>query len=297
MKRKSNFYKISQLEQITETPRRTIHFYVEIGLLHAPVRTGKTMAYYDDAHLRELLFINESKKKGIPLIAIHRMLESRESRATGFGSRKKGMDQRKPGTTHQPKKKAGKVTRKRIIEEGALIFQEKGFKETKVNDIIDRLNIGKGSFYSYFSNKKELFLECVPLIFERFFSKGWNRIREEKNPYKRLIVRAEITVPVMEKFFIIMKLCQEALKEDDPKIHKLGEQIYLSIYTPLEEDIVTGIRQGIFRPVDPKLYSLLLISAMEGINSIMTMNPDISIQKATEALLDILTKGLVTSCS
>ncbi|MCU0577114.1 MAG: TetR/AcrR family transcriptional regulator, partial [Desulfobacterota bacterium] len=147
--------------------------------------------------------------------------------------------------------------------------------------------------YSYFSNKKELFLECVPLIFERFFSKGWDRIREETDPYRRLVVRAEVTIPVIDKFFSIMQLCQEALREDDPKIRKLGEQIYISIYSPIEEDIINGIQQGIFRAVNPRLYSLLLVSTMDGMKSILTMNPDISNQSAKEALLDVLTRGLI----
>lgn len=295
MKKDPKYYKISQLEQLTKTPRRTIHFYVENGLLHAPLKTGKTMAYYDDVHIRKLSFIKNAKKKGMPLIAIRKMMDSKEAGGNSFSRHKINTERSKEDKTRQPRRKAGKVTRKRIIEEGALFFQDKGFRGTKVNDIIDRLNIGKGSFYSYFSNKKELFLECVPLMFERFFSEGWDRIREEKDPYKRLMVRAEVTVPVIDKFFIIMKLCQEALKEEDPKIRNLGEQIFLSIYTPLEEDITKGIQQGIFRPVNPKLYSLLLISAMEGINSILSMNPDISIQSATDALLDVLTKGLITS--
>jgi len=251
------------------------------------------MAYYDDAHYQKLLFIKKAKKQGLPLIAIHKMIESREAHGSGFGPRLKGLEHPKVVKTHQPRKKAGKATRERIIAEGSLFFQEKGFKETKVNDIIGRLNIGKGSFYAYFSNKKELFLECVPLIFERFFSKGWEKIREENDPYNRLILRAEITLPVIDKFFIIMQLCQQAMKEEDPKIRKLGKQIYYSIHRPLEEDIETGIQMGIFRPVNPRLYSLLLISTMEGINSILSMNPDISLESAKEALLDVLTRGLI----
>lgn len=292
MKSQSQYYKISQLEGLTKVPRRTIHFYIENGLLHPPVRTGKTMAYYDDTHIWKLLFIKKAKSRGLPLIAIRHMMERAED-GRALVHRPVGLRLPKQAKTHQPKKKAGKVTRERIIEEGSQLFQAKGFKETRVNDIIGRLNIGKGSFYSYFSNKKELFLECVPLIFKRFFSKGWEKIREEKDPHRRLIVRAEVTIPVIDKFFSIIQLCQEALKEQDPKIRTLGEQIYHSIYSPLEEDITAGIQQGIFRKVNPRLYSLLLIGTMEGINSILIMNPDISARSATDGLLDVLTRGLI----
>ncbi|MGC9324095.1 MAG: MerR family transcriptional regulator [Desulfomonilia bacterium] len=288
------FYRISQLERLSKTARRTIHFYVQTGLLHPPIKSGKTMAYYDDAHYQKLMFIRNAKKKGFPLIAIRTMIERGNADVTQFPPWLKSMELREQLKRKKPRKKAGRAVRERIIEEGSMLFLEKGFRETHVNDIIHRLDIGKGSFYSYFSNKKALFLECVPLIFQRFFSKGWESIRKEKDPYKRLILRAEATIPVIDKFFTIMQLCQDAVADGDPNIRWLGEQIYSSIYRPIEDDIHNGITQGTFREVNPKLASLLLISAMKGINDILLMHPDITPESAHDALLGILTRGLVT---
>jgi len=289
-------YRISQLERLTDITRRTILFYVEKGLLHPPVKTGRTMAYYDNAHYRKLVFIKNAKRKGLPLVAIRKMIEKREAGGNDFGPRLKKdfvLEHRKEVKKKQPRKKAGEVTRERIVKEGSRIFQEKGFKDTRVNDIINRLNIGKGSFYSYFSNKEELFLECVPLIFEKFFSEGWERIRKENDPYKRLMLRAEVTIPVIDEFITIMRLCQEALKEADPNLRNLGQKIYRSVCRPIEADIAKGIQQGIFRAVNPRLYSSLMISIMESIDTILTMNPDISVGSAKDALIDVLTRSVI----
>jgi len=289
-------YRISQLERLTNVMRRTILFYVEKGLLHPPVKTGKTMAYYDYAHYRKLEFIKNAKKKGMPLAAIRKMIEGREREGYNFGPRLKNdliLEYKRVAKQKQPRKKAGKVTRERIVEEGSRIFQEKGFKNTRVNDIINRLSIGKGSFYSYFLNKEALFLECVPLIFKNFFADGWEKIRKEKDPHKRLLLRVEATIPVINEFITIMHLCQEAMKEDDPNLRKLGENIYRSICIPIEADITKGIQQGIFRNVNPRLFSSIMISTMEGINNTLAMNPDILIESAKDALLDVLTRGLI----
>ena len=296
MNNRHRLYRIGHLERLTNVQRRTILFYVEKGLLHPPVKTGKTMAYYDEAHYRKLEFIKNAKKKGLPLVAIRTMIEKRETEGNGFGPRLKNdfiPEDRKEVKKKQPRKKVGKVTRERIVEEGSRIFQEKGFKDTRVNDIISRLNIGKGSFYSYFSNKEALFLECVPLIFEKFFSEGWEKIRKEKDPHKRLMLRAEVTIPVIDEFITIMQLAQEALKEADPNLRDLGEKIYRSVCRPIESDLVKGIQQGIFRAVNPRLYSSLMISIMAGIDTILTMNPDISAGTAKDALIDVLTRSVV----
>jgi DNA-binding transcriptional MerR regulator len=38
--------RISDLEELTGIPRGTIHYYIREGLVSAPERTSKTMAYY-----------------------------------------------------------------------------------------------------------------------------------------------------------------------------------------------------------------------------------------------------------
>lgn len=46
--------------------------------------------------------------------------------------------------------------RERIISASWKLFREKGFGETTINDIINKANISKGSFYYYFRSKDDL---------------------------------------------------------------------------------------------------------------------------------------------
>jgi DNA-binding transcriptional MerR regulator len=295
MHNRQRLYRISNLEKSTKIARRTILFYVEKGLLHPPLKTGKTMSYYDEAHYNKLLFIKKTKKKGLPLAVIQKIIEKMDAEGEGFGQRLKEdliLKQRDEVKKKIPRKKTGVVTRDRIVREGSRIFQERGFKNTRVNDIISYLNIGKGSFYSYFSNKEELFLECVPLIFEKFFSESWEKIRKENDPFKRLVLRTEVTLPVMNEFLTIMQLSREALKEANPNLKKLGEKIYLSICRPIEADIEKGIQQGLFRTVNPRLYSLILLGLMESMGNILIMDPDTPFESLKDALIDVLTRSI-----
>ena len=70
VKENEKWFKIKDVEQLTGIPRRTVHFYLQSGLLHPPKRTGKTMAYYDENHIRKLKDIVKLKQQGLPLIAI-----------------------------------------------------------------------------------------------------------------------------------------------------------------------------------------------------------------------------------
>ena len=54
--------RIKELVERSGLPRTTIHFYLRHGLLHPPVKTGRTMAYYDKSHLDRLRKIQSLKK-------------------------------------------------------------------------------------------------------------------------------------------------------------------------------------------------------------------------------------------
>lgn len=70
MDRHPKHMKISELSALANTSLATIRYYLREGLLHHPVKTSKTMAYYTDEHLQRLLEIQNLKKSGFPLIDI-----------------------------------------------------------------------------------------------------------------------------------------------------------------------------------------------------------------------------------
>jgi TetR/AcrR family transcriptional repressor of nem operon len=60
--------------------------------------------------------------------------------------------------------------RQQIIEVTAVLMHSKGYGNTKLSDILEAAQIGKGQFYHYFSSKHELGLA----VLDHFFS-NWNR--------------------------------------------------------------------------------------------------------------------------
>jgi AcrR family transcriptional regulator len=51
------------------------------------------------------------------------------------------------------KKRKSIRNRKKIKESGLDVFAEKGLHETKIEDITETADLGKGTFYSHFDNK------------------------------------------------------------------------------------------------------------------------------------------------
>jgi DNA-binding transcriptional MerR regulator len=83
---KSSMLKISQLARRTGASRATIQHYLREGLLPAPVKTGRTMAYYDPSCVDRILLIKELQRRYLPLGVIRQLVESPPKRQ-GAGRR------------------------------------------------------------------------------------------------------------------------------------------------------------------------------------------------------------------
>lgn len=72
------FLKMKELVDATGLPKSTILHYVNQGLLPAPVRTGRNMAYYDPACVERVRLIRQLQAyHRLPLAAIRDVLEGR----------------------------------------------------------------------------------------------------------------------------------------------------------------------------------------------------------------------------
>ncbi|RNC29866.1 MAG: Transcriptional regulator AcuR [Candidatus Dichloromethanomonas elyunquensis] len=58
--------------------------------------------------------------------------------------------------------------RQEIIESAILLIRSKGYENTKLSDILEASQIGKGQFYYYFSSKRELGLAVIDYSFMAF---------------------------------------------------------------------------------------------------------------------------------
>jgi len=296
MENKKEWHRIGKLESLSNVPRRTIHFYVKQGLLHKPKKTGKTMAYYDSKHLHKLSYIKNAKLQGLPLIAIKQKIADLESsNQNAFTSHLPVtffQGQNPSGRKKEKRKMAGKKTRELILDAGSSLFREKGYKETKISDITKSLNVGKGTFYFYFPDKKALLLECVPRIFFDLFSKGWDRIRGVEDPLRRLELRAETVTPVLKEFCAIIQLSKEVMEDDDQRLQQLGRQTYLSICDPIESDIKKGIELGLFALVNPKLAAIFMIGIIENFYYLQTIDETFHPTAIWEDIRSLIINGI-----
>ena len=69
--------------------------------------------------------------------------------------------------------------REQLLEQGFLLFSEKGLEQTTVADIVEKCNIARGTFYNYFSDINALFDALIESLNSRI-REGVKKTRKER---------------------------------------------------------------------------------------------------------------------
>lgn len=269
--------RIKELVEKSGVPRTTIHFYLRQGLLHPPAKTGRTMAYYDDSHLRQLKKIENLKGGGrVPISFLkERMAEAEASMETP-----KTYDATRTVVTTKDKKRK----RQEIIRQAIRVFSQKGYHQTKIVDITRSLKISTGTFYLYFNNKRDLFMEVIDDVFRHIVGEAAEAIKGEKDFLERLKIRGRVFFQNYTRYSEILNQLRAELASEEQWPAEKIQKIYHGLTRPLISEIEEAIRDGIIRDIDPDLLAYNLTGSME----IMSLRLSLDSKYRLEDIIDFI---------
>jgi cbb3-type cytochrome oxidase maturation protein len=86
-----------------------------------------------------------------------------------------GVGERRRQTHATKARPRGKRTRSRILDAARVVFEREGYVLATVDAIVDEAGIAKGSFYTYFASKLDVFRVLVDEVLESIVSAGMSR--------------------------------------------------------------------------------------------------------------------------
>jgi AcrR family transcriptional regulator len=275
--------RIKELEERSGVPRTTIHFYLRNGILHPAHKTGRTMAYYDDSHLQQLKEINKLKKGSrVPVTFLKAHLESiRVDPSEGAVE----YDVRKSVTTNKEKD----LKRQEIIKQAIRVFSQKGYHQTKIVDITSQLKISTGTFYLYFKNKRDLFIEVIDDVFRYIVGEAAIAIKGENDFQERLKIRGRVFYKNYTKYSEILNQLRAELASEEQWPAEKIQKIYHGLTQPVIREIEAAVKEGIIRKIDPDL----LAYAMTGLIEIMSLRLSLDNKYNLEKIFDFITDLLI----
>jgi len=270
--------RIKALVEKSGVPRTTIHFYLRHGLLPPPHKTGRTMAYYDENHLHRLRVI-ERLKKGtrMPVSLLKEQLDALDNAGPDKAMR---YDVTKTVATTKDKK----LKRKEIGKQAIVVFSQKGYHRTKIVDITRSLQISTGTFYLYFENKRDLFIEVIDDVFRNIVGEAAIAIKNEQDFLERCKIRGRVFLENYTKYNEILNQLRAELTSEEHWPAQKMKKIYHGLTKPVIREFELAVKNGTIRKIDADLLAYGLTGMLE----IMTLRRSLDDTYDAEKIIDFI---------
>ena len=164
---------IGELERESGVPRRTVYYWVRQGLLPEAQKARRTRALYTEDHVALLREIQELRAQGLRPAAIRARLATR-LKAAG-----------EPGVDLVARR--DEAVREAILAAAARSFARKGYRGTRMADLVAELGITPQLLYQHFATKRELFVACYRVAVRYMAGLVVPRVPPDGDPAERLI--------------------------------------------------------------------------------------------------------------
>lgn len=175
--------------------------------------------------------------------------------------------------------------RNEIIETAGKLFEEKGYEQTQVQDIVNEIGVAKGLFYYYFKSKDEVMEELADRYADAIIDAVNKLIDKDISTFDKINRIFQIFIDSAEKKFGIF---MGILNVKNGITH---ERIFFNVgkkMVPLvTELILSGNDNGECNCSDPKFITEFLVSGL--FNIMNQVSPDEKIDYLKEKLPTIKT--------
>lgn len=105
--------------------------------------------------------------------------------------------------------------RQKILEAAAEEFKSRGFRNTSVSNIMNKADLGVGTFYNYFDSKEEVLTNLVKELFTKVEEKIKSEEKKNTSSLELLEICSMYTAELIEKNKFILPLLNTAVEHSD----------------------------------------------------------------------------------
>lgn len=183
--------------------------------------------------------------------------------------------------------------RLQIIDKSIALFSKFGYDSVKVSDITGALQMGKGTFYLYFKNKRELLLACFDRLYWLLVPlEMWDVIRNENDIFLKLRHRWVGGNEKYSTFAGVLSLIRTSCFWDEGEVKENARKAYDVIIAPIRKDVEEAIANGIIRPMDAELASYTVLGIMEGVSFLLSLDPRFSNEEGADFIYSFVRSAL-----
>lgn len=187
-----------------------------------------------------------------------------------------------------------------ILDAARPIFAKNGYRRTKIDEIAEYLNIGKGTIYRYFTDKKALFLAVFEQGMGELCNAIGSKVEQAVSPPEKFRMAVTTYFAFFDANRDLIEIMMQVRSEFKPEFQQINHSLYNHYIVRVQENMRNGIKMGIFRDMDvertAEAYSGMLHGVLQGFYlrqfDAKSENAEMLIDKA-EAVLGLLLNGIL----
>lgn len=167
----------------------------------------------------------------------------------------------------EPKSEKARRTRQKIMEAARTIFAERGFAKATAEEISTKAEVGYGTFYLYFTDKKEALHTILQEVDDKLYQFGKGEVEKYRVGLGALATIKATISSFFDNFkenVDVLKICHE-LAATDPEFKEHHDKVRARLVNRMKDHLLKGLEFGNTRNLDPEITSIALSGLMEGI--------------------------------
>lgn len=173
-------------------------------------------------------------------------------------------------TTPQKSAKSSKTDKNNakadLLMKAALeVFLEKGFHPTRIEDIIARAKVGKGTFYLYYKNKEEVVEKCLDnfrVEIGRTLNWVHDNIDSEDGIQEVFLSEAKMLAETLSANQMAGKFLFREGRAVSPEIDQKMSDYYLELVDMSEQTLAMAMAVGLVKKLHPRITSMCIIGGI-----------------------------------
>lgn len=178
----------------------------------------------------------------------------------------------------------------RIVQVADELFNTRGYRHVTISDLADRLGMSKKTVYVYFESKEDIAAAVVDRTMQRIVG-AIEQVRADANPLATL---REILEAVKEEVVHLRPIFLEDIQKVLPDLWDAivafrAEKIVRLLGRFIEE----AQQEGLAKPLNPRLTSLIFIEAVQALIEPNSLSQHgFSVEDIVDTLIELFLSGI-----
>jgi TetR/AcrR family transcriptional regulator of autoinduction and epiphytic fitness len=145
-----------------------------------------------------------------------------------------------------------------VLQAATKSFSLFGYKATTMDQVAKIANVGKGTIYTFFTNKEQLFDEILRDVIMDMKGIAEREIKRDRSFFDNLHRVLDALLEFRSEHELFIKLSQESRDFGTPQANEGLDKIENVVLEYLEREVEHAITQGEVKPCEPKIVSLVM---------------------------------------